>query len=293
MTRKISRTEILAALHKVPLISPSANHLLQVANQEGHGLPDIVNIVKCDAALTAHILKVVNSAALARGREITSLDRAIAIMGEDMIMGIAISDAADRLFQTDLQGYAANRGDLWRHDLRTAIAAKKITPFSRQPVNADLAFTGGLLHDLGKAIISDFLKGTIAEIVTAIETGRFADYPAAEREELGVDHCDIGFELATAWGLPEPLQNVIRHHHHPLEAAEKFRPLCYVVHLGDLIAMMTGSGTGADAMRCNIDPGYTDYIDLDRDDLPRIIFEVETEFNTITLSLSDKGEGSP
>ncbi|MDH5298835.1 MAG: HDOD domain-containing protein [Desulfobulbaceae bacterium] len=293
MKHKIDRNEIVAAVRRVPLISTSASRLLQIANHNGHSLADIVTIVKCDAALTIHILKVVNSAALSRGREIHSLDRAIAIMGEEMVMGIAMSDAAEQLFQADLDGYAANRGDLWRHDLRTAIAAKRIAPFAKVKVNHDLAFTSGLLHDLGKAIISDFLKGTTEEIVTAIEAGQFEDYPAAEREELGVDHCDIGFELATYWGLPEPLLSVIRHHHHPLAAAEPYRPLVYVVHLGDIVAMMTGSGTGADAMRCNIDPAYGDYVNLAKDDLARIIFEAETEFTALISSLSGEGEQKP
>ncbi len=292
MTDKIDRNEILAAVRGVPLISTSAARLLELANRDDHNLLDIVNIVRCDAALTARILTAVNSATLRRGKEISSIDRAVAVMGEEMVTGFAMSDAAGLLFQSDLEGYAANRGDLWRHDLRTAIAAKKIAAHARSEVNAELAFTGGLLHDLGKAIISDFLKGRISGIVNNIETGKYPDYPSAEREELGVDHCDIGLELATYWGLPEPLRQVIRYHHHPLEAAPRFRPLVFVVHLGDIVAMMSGSGTGADAMRCNIAPAYTDYITLDKDDLARIIFAVETEFNTITSSLSDKGEGS-
>lgn len=292
MNRKNDRDAIIAAVRKVPLISTSAARLLEIANQKEHSLPDIVNIVKCDAALTAHILKVVNSAALARGRKITSLDRAIAVMGEELILGIAMSDAANLLFTSDLE-VCREPGDLWRHDLRTAIAAKNIAPYATPSVNADLAFTCGLLHDLGKAILSDFLKGTTEELVTAIEEGKCQDYPAAEHAELGVDHSEIGYELATFWRLPEPLPSVIRHHHHPDRADETIRPLAYVVHLGDMVAMMTGSGTGADAMRCSIDPGYAEYIGLAKDDLTRIIFATEKEFNASIAALSDKGENTP
>ena len=290
MTTTITRDEIIAAVKKVPLIPTSGARLLQVANQTDHSLADIIAIIKCDAALTGYILKIINSPAMSRGREIASLDRAVSLVGEDMILSIVLSDAAAQLFQADLAGYAANQGDLWRHDLRSAIAAKKIAPYAKQPVNPDTAFTGGLLHDLGKAIISHFLKGKIDAMVAAVDRGDFTDYSGAEQKAVGLNHSEIGYELAKHWQLPEPLPSVIRYHHHPLEGAEALRPLLFVVHLADIISMMTGSGTGADTMRHQIDPAYTDYVDLSRDDIARIIFEVDNEFNTIMSSLSGEGE---
>ncbi|MDH4321943.1 MAG: HDOD domain-containing protein, partial [Desulfobulbaceae bacterium] len=242
-------------------------------------------------ALTGYILKIINSPALSRGREITSLERAVALVGEDMILSIVLSDAASQLFQADLAGYAANQGDLWRHDLRSAIAAKKIAPYAKGKVNPDTAFTGALLHDLGKAIISHFLKGKIDAMVAAVDHGDFADYSGAEQKAVGLDHSEIGYELAKHWQLPEPLPSVIRYHHHPQEGDEALRPLLFVVHLADIVSMMTGSGTGADTMRHQIDPAYADYVELSRDDIARIIFEVDIEFNSIISSLS--GEGDP
>ena len=290
MTTQISRTEILAAVKKVPLIPTSGTRLLQVANQTDHSLADIIETIKCDAGLTGYILKTINSPAMNRGREITSLDRAVSLVGEDMILSMVLSDAASQLFNADLEGYAANQGDLWRHDLRSAIAAKKIAPYAKQEVNPDTAFTAALLHDLGKAIISHFLEGKIEDMVAAVDHGDSTDYSVAEQKEVGLSHSDIGYELARHWGLPEPLPSVIHYHHHPMEGDEALRPLLFVVHLADIVSMMTGSGTGADTMRHNIDPAYTDYVDLSRDDIARIIFEVDIEFNTIMSSLSGKGE---
>ncbi len=290
MTTQITHDEILAAIKKVPLIPTSGTQLLQLANQKDHNLTDIINIIKCDAALTGYILKTVNSAAMSRGKEITSLDRAVSLVGEDMILSIVFSEAAAQLFHADLDGYAANQGDLWRHNLRSAIAAKKIAPYAKLEVNPDTAFTCGLMHDLGKAIISHYLEGTTEEMVAAVDHGDFKDYSVAEHEKIGFNHSEIGFELAKHWGLPEPLPSVIRYHHHPQEGNIELQPLLFVVHLADIVSMMTGSGTGADSMRHSIDPAYSDYIDLSRDDIARIIFEVEIEFNTIMSSLSGEGE---
>lgn len=290
MTSINIRDEVIAAVKEIPLIPTSSTQLLQVANRMDHNLADLIDIIKCDAALTSYILKTVNSAAMSRGREITSLDRAVSLVGEDMILSIVLSDTASQLFNANLDGYAANKGDLWRHDLRSAIAAKKIAPFAKKEINPDTAFTGGLLHDLGKAIISHFLEGKIEEMVDAVDHGGIADYSVAEQEEVGINHSEIGYELARHWRLPEPLPSIIRDHHHPMQGDESIRHLLYVVHLADIVSMMSGSGTGADSMRHTIDPAYIDYVDLSRDDIARIIFEVDIEFNTIMSSLSKEGE---
>lgn len=127
-------------------------------------------------------------------------------------------------------------------------------------------------------------------MVAAVDHGDSEDYSVAEQKEIGLSHSDIGYELAKHWQLPEPLPSIIRDHHHPMQGEETLRPLLFVVHLADIVSMMTGSGTGADTMRHNIDPAYTDYVAISRDDIARIIFEVDLEFNTIMASLSDEGD---
>ena len=148
-----------------------------------------------------------------------------------------------------------------------------------------MAFTSGLLHDIGKAILSDFLKEGMNSILMALGEGRIKDFISAEQEQLGINHCAVGFELAQYWGLPEPLPSVIRYHHDPAAAEPGVRTLVYTIHLADMVAMMGGTGTGADTMRYGLDPQYPQYIALSSQKLALIMIEVETEYVNTVASL--------
>ncbi|HIJ78003.1 MAG: HDOD domain-containing protein [Desulfobulbaceae bacterium] len=290
MTEHIDNEKIMAAIEKTPLIPANTAQLVNVCNDPMHCLRDIVHVAKHDAALTANILRVVNSAAFSRSITIDTIDRAVSLLGGDIIVGMALAETAETFFKKDLTGYGGHQYDLWRHDLRTAIASKKIAEKSAGKINADVAFTAGLLHDLGKAILSDFLQGTMEKILAAIDSGQYADYPTAEKEIVGVDHGYIGYLMIKKWNLPESILDAVRYHHEPAAAQPELRPLVYAVHLGDLIAMMSGGGTGADSMHCALDPEYKKYIHLSEDDFSIILLDVEEEYNILKSTLFDQGD---
>jgi len=272
------KEDILRAIREAPLLSPNTSLLLQKTSEPDHDLQDVIRIVKFDSVLTARLLRIVNSAAFSTVHPITSVDRAVAYLGEKMVVGAALADSVSRLFLKPLSGYEGGRGELWRHDLFTALAAREIVRTSRSALSADLAFTGGLLHDIGKAILSDFLHDTSRVAVAGIENGELVDYLAAEQESAGLTHAEVGHELAKHWKLPASLQEVILHHHHPGQAGESVRALVYAVHLGDIVAMMAGCGTGSDTMQYHLDVGYERYFDLTPDALALVLVAVQEEF---------------
>ncbi|MBD1401588.1 HDOD domain-containing protein [Pelovirga terrestris] len=292
MVHKINPAELQKTVSSVPMISASASRLLQITSQPDHEVMDVVNLVKTDANLTARVLKVVNSAAYGLVNQISSVDRAVSYLGQQVIVSIAIESCAGELFAKELSGYEAVGGDLWKHDLRAAIAAREVVIQSGADLSPDLAFTAGLLHDIGKALISDYLRGSAPEAVALINSHDSLDYLAAEEHLVGVDHTIAGEALAKAWQLPPELTAVIRHHHQPSQAEEAWRPLVYAVHLGDSIAMMGGFGTGSDSMRYKLDPHYADFIQINANILANVMLVVDTEFNKLSEGLSDTGEKS-
>lgn len=289
MENKICKENIQEIIKSIPMLSASASQLLQLTSKADHELMEVVNLVKTDANLTARVLKVVNSAAFGLINEITSIDRATSYLGERIIVSIAVGDCAGKLFEKELVGYEAAGGALWKHDLRTAIAAREVVVQSGADINADLAFTAGLLHDIGKSLISDYLQGTAPEAIELINAQDSQDYIEAEEKIIGIAHTDAGFELAQAWQLPEELAEVILYHHQPGNASEEFRPLVYAVHLGDNIAMMGGFGTGADSMQYRLDPNYTKYLNLSPKTLDSVMLTVDMEFEKLEESLSSMG----
>ena len=290
MVKQISQEELQKIVKSVPMLSASASQLLQLTSQADHDLIDVINLVRNDANLTARVLKIVNSAAFGLINNITSIDRAISYLGERIIVSIAIGDCAGKLFDKELSGYEAAGGDLWKHDLRTAMASREVVVQSGVDISPELAFTAGLLHDIGKALISDYLQGSVVDAIEMITEENGLDYLDAEEKLVGFDHTRAGYELAKAWQLPEELAEVILHHHEPANAKEEYRALVYAVHLGDNIAMLGGFGTGSDSMRYKLDQQYTDYIKIGPKTLATIMLNVDIEFEKLEGSLTSSGE---
>ena len=209
--------------------------------------------------------------------------------GKNVIVGIAISQSLSGIYDKPLEGYESQKGEFWEHSLRTALASREIAKFSRGGLYANVAYTAGLLHDIGKSILSKFIDGSAKQMLSSIETGAVEDFLGAERELLGTDHCETGAELAKLWGLPESLREAIQYHHRPQSADEAHKPLVYAVHLGDIIAMMSGLGTGADTMNYQLDSTYPEYVNMSEDNLTELWFTVEQEFAKTKSVLFDDG----
>lgn len=275
------KKEVLEAIKKVPLLSPSVSQLLSISSDPDFSLPEFVKVVSHDAILTAKIIKIVNSAAYNLPVEVSTVDQAATMLGSRLIVGIALSSAGDGIMTDALTGYENHEEGVWRHDLYCAIAARMIGKKARVEFKPDLAFTGGLLHDIGKAVISKFLTGSSAEVLEGIEQGVTGDYLIGEKSIIGLDHTEVGYEVAKSWKLPSMLQNIIRYHHNPADAPEEFKVACYAVHLGDVLSMMAGHGTGSDTMQYRLDPGFNQYFDLDESDLCTLIFDCNEEYHEV------------
>jgi putative nucleotidyltransferase with HDIG domain len=279
--------DIVKRVKQIAPLSQSAMKLMDVIKREEYSLGEITKIVEYDPALTANVLKVVNAPAFGLGQPVNSLARAVAFLGDKTVIGIAIASCAPQVYNKSLDGYQAESGELWRHSLHTAIAAREVVKHAKQAINIESAFTGGILHDIGKAVLNEYLQGQAETLLASVEAKEAADFSDAERKLLGLDHSEVGLALATHWNLPALLRQCIRFHHTPAEAEEGLRGLVYAVHLGDAIAMMGGSGTGADALLYPIDEGWSAYFNLDEIALEQLIINVNIEFQRTKTSFNN------
>ncbi len=285
-----NREKIKKAIARAPVLSVHAQRLLQVCASREHDIEDIVEVIKCDATLTARVLRVVNSSVYGLLTPITTIERAVTYLGERMVTCIALGESAGRLMKQPLAGYLAKEGELWKHDLYVGFASRQVARYVREELDIDLAFTAGLLHDIGKAIIADFLSGSAEQFVSHIACGELPDYLEAERSVLGYDHCEVGLELARQWRLPNQIHWAVAWHHTPDKAPEEARPLVYAVHLGDILAMMAGFGTGSDSLQYQLEPGYRNYVDLGEERLPEIMLAASEEFQQAYAAMNNDSQ---
>ncbi len=284
------KDNILEEINHIPPLSESAEKLIQMMGNPDHDVQSVLQIVQTDAALTTKVLTVVNSAAFSLSEPITSIARAVSYLGDKKILSIALEFCVNDLFQKPLEGYEGKQGALWEHNLCVAIAAKEIACFAKSETSPDLAYTGGIMHDIGKSILSGYLKGKVAECITEIEDGNASDYLAAEEKILDTNHCIVGSNMARSWGLPSPLPEIIEHHHHPADAEKNIRCLVYAVHLGDIIAMTVAADMGSDVLQYRLDNNYNEFIDISPEIMPKIMLKVADEYNkTKSLLLGERG----
>lgn len=279
--------KIIRDVKMIPPMSKTATELLNITMDESHTVDDIVRVVASDPMLTGQLLKIANSAVYARRNAVDSIATAVSYLGNKLVVGIALGASCACIYEAKLEGYESESGDLWLHCLRTAIASKEFAKYTGKKVDANVAYTAGLLHDIGKAILSVYLADKLVEIREIFADSAPKDFCEVEKKLAGVDHCELGVILGKHWNLPETIKSVIRYHHHPALAPQEYRAICYTVHLADTVAMMAGNGTGVDTLHYSLDNSYDQYIDIDRNELDRMLLMLGLEFGKTSTALGE------
>jgi putative nucleotidyltransferase with HDIG domain len=212
----MTANQMLAKAHRLPSVSTAALELgTLLANAETTN-ERVICVLKQDSVLTAKLLRVCNSSAMALRQPVTSVDHAILLLGNEKIAQIAAAICFRGPLCVDLPAYNLEGQELWRHSLLAATAAEIAVAGGMDfGTDSSTAFTAGLLHDIGKLITHQFLTGQAATQLQE-QLGNGASLVEAEREILGTDHAEVGGSLAYIWRLPDSLVEAISLHHRPV-----------------------------------------------------------------------------
>ncbi len=270
---------ILERIETLPPISPHTLRIMQFAADPRFRIRDLADLVAQDVNLAATCLKLVNSACFGLRAPVSSIEKAVVYLGSRGILDLAASGGLSGVMSAPLEGYSGEPGDLWGHSLRTAIASVLAAGvvFPNEP--AEAVYTAGLVHDIGKAVLSIFLSEHTGALRENLRGDSTCDFAALEKSLLSVDHTEAGDLLAGKWNLPPGIRSVIRWHHLPSAAPEPHRNLCLIVHIGDILAMMGGFGTGCDTLTYRIDPLAQEVFRSRGDRLAALLLDIDTEFN--------------
>ncbi|MGQ9687502.1 MAG: HDOD domain-containing protein [Desulfobaccales bacterium] len=260
--------QVLKSLKTLPPFPLVAQRTLLLLNQSEVSIQELVDIVKFDPAITANVLRISNSAFFGLRREIHSLHQALLLLGTQELLKIIIASGATRIFCHSIPGYFSDRLGLWRHSVSVALMADLMARDLAISERA-MAFTAGLLHDIGKVVLSLFVDQKFTEIMQVVET-QGVTFQAAEREILGIDHAELGGEMARLWDFPDRLRLVINLHH--LNKPEAFADdLVLLIYLADLLVLMFGQDLGADGLAYQGFPEVLRHFHLRERDLERVL----------------------
>lgn len=284
----IDMDTILKKVDSLPPLPGTAVRLISAVNDPKVSINQIVEIIKYDQALTARILRLCNSAYFGLSRQITSLNDALVCLGTSKLLQIVMAVHTSGVLSGRQAGYDLAIGELWKHSVAVAHASAYFAKRTKLD-NTNVAFTAGLLHDIGKVVLSEYVADEFSRILTLVSKENRA-FVEAEREVLGIDHTQIGAAVAEKWDLPEPLVRCIRYHHDPSEL-ETPDPLVDAVYLANCICLLLGIGLGADGLSYRADAEVTRRAGLKESDLEEAGAAVLFELGQLAEMFDDDASG--
>jgi len=273
---------ILARIKSLPPAPVVLARVMSIMEDPKSGSRELISAIEVDPGVTANVLRTCNSPAYVGSRALSTLEEAVHRVGMRTVVQLATMGGAESLLNGTHEGYGLAAGDLWRHSLSVALGCRLLARrvgFDR----VSLAFTGGLLHDLGKIVLDVFLRRRYGEVRQKVEQG--STFQEAEREVLGMDHADLGSRIAESWSFPPPLLAMIRHHHRPDEAPED-ADLCSLVHLADALSHWLGIGLGRPGLAVRFESSAVRRFGLGPDDLDRTMIALVEQMEETLLSLA-------
>lgn len=238
---------IIQNVEQLPSLPDVVSKIINMVNDPDVSFKHVADEIAKDQAITANILKLCNSAYFSKGKEISSIDRAIVILGLKEVKDIVVIATTKSVLNKVIVGYDLARGELWKHGVAVAMLAKKIATECNQKAIADIAFTGGIIHDVGKTVLALFVQSTFKDILNTV-TEKSITFQEAEKVVMGFDHQQIGEQVAIKWKFPMVLQSIVRYHHEPMNAPDEHKIIVSIVHVANTLCLMAGIGIGSDGL---------------------------------------------
>lgn len=245
----------------------------------------IGKVIGKDAALTARLLKIVNSAFYRFPSRIETVSRAITIIGyrelRDLLFATTVSGIFERI-SIDL----VNLDSFWRHGIYSGILSRIIAT-NCQVLHSERLFVAGLMHDIGQLIISYKLPTLMRAAIDLSEKESVPLYEA-EQQIIGFTHAEVGAELMRAWQFPETQQDVARYHHNPSAAKENILEV-HIVYLANIIAHVAETGLVDSENLAKIDKQVWIMTQMSINDIEALLVEAREQFIEALTLFRPKG----
>jgi putative nucleotidyltransferase with HDIG domain len=228
-----SQTSELAAkitdeIRTIPKFPDNILELEKLLSDPNIAFSEVAKVVMRDPAITADLLKMVNSVQFMLPNKVGNINQAIALIGKKGLRDLLFSYGAQKIMGQKFK----QMSEIWNHSFKCAFYAYNLARNQRLTGIIDDIYVAGILHDLGKIVISyfspDLLKG-----VTAFCASKGISSNFIENWSIGISHAKIGSMIAQKWGLPEQIIAAIEFHHQPMLAPDKFRDTVCAIYLAD------------------------------------------------------------
>ncbi len=203
----------------------------QILEDPNHNARQLGDIISHDPALTARILRIVNSAYYSLASKIELVSRAVSVIGEDDLRNLVLATSAVDTFKR-IPNQLIDIDLFWRHSVHTGIVSRLLSKHCNI-LHGERLFVAGMLHDIGKLVLY-FKEPELSQKVLIAAADSDGQLFRSEKEIIGFTHGDVGAALIDAWKLSDTLREVVAFHHTPLKA-KSHRMEASIVHIANCI----------------------------------------------------------
>jgi HD-like signal output (HDOD) protein len=215
MQKLKKKTDILIKkIEQIPTLPAISQKVLEIVRSEDASIDKIAPLVEQDPALASNVLKVANSSFYGCLSRVSSIDHALVVLGINETKSILLGFSVHNFFS---QHRGKNRRfdhtRFWRHGIICSQVAKLLGRQFRVQNDSTL-FLVGLIHDIGKIVLDQYLTEDFEQIIERVSSGRMT-FSAAEKEVLGATHYQIAAKLLKQWHFPNSVIMPVLYHHAP------------------------------------------------------------------------------
>lgn len=221
-------------MRNLPLMPEVLARIWQVSEEPQVGTAELSEVVGMDPGLVAEVLRAVNSAHFGLRASVKTLREAITLLGIRAVRNLSVTLLVRHGLLPRAHGpIQFDRLAFWRHCVATAVAAESFAHRLRWS-HPGMAYTAGLLHDVGIMVLDHSMQRELGRILTLVDEG--TPVLEADREVLGCTHADIARLLGEMWQFPREIVQCLQHHHDPFRADVELQRLACMVAMADALA---------------------------------------------------------
>lgn len=230
---------ILSRISDFPTLPTIYSSLLDLTSNPRTTVQDVANLISKDQASVVKILKIVNSAVFGLQTKVDTISQAIFYLGFNEVKNIVLAISVMNIFNKGVSSKEFNIVDLWKHSIAVGVITR-LLGLKLGIKNVENFFVSGIVHDIGKLFLASFYREKYGELVK-IAKEKNIKLTELEINEFGLNHDQIGRELAITWKLPESIVNAIRYHNLGLVNG-KPETLVSCVHIANIITQIMRLG---------------------------------------------------
>ena len=228
--------EIVKEIDSLPIFPENISKLQKMITHENIDFGRIAEVIQSDPALTADLLKIVNSAQYMIPQKVSNITNALSLIGMKGLKNLLYSFGTQDIFEKNYGRY----DKLWEHAFCCASYSYNLAKEFKLNNLRDDAYIGGILHDMGKIIIYE-VHPDLLEIIKSHCGSIGVEDNIMEKLALGSSHSKIGADISRKWNFPDNLTSIIKYHHRPLLAPDKDKDIVAVVYLANILTRIKDS----------------------------------------------------